>query len=111
MSQSELVILDVSLKKADPVLHDIYFNGRNAVLHYQKPPLDLFNDPPFIVVGTKESLSSDAAAIEFINGCPRLKEWHKEILGKELKSFVTSEERFLDVDNWWDYFHPNGLYR
>lgn len=110
MGTSKLAILEVAMKNTDPTLYDIYFSGQNLVLHYQIPPSDLFPDPPFIVVGVKDELSKEAA-IEFGNHCKRFKEFHKKIFGTEVKSFITTEEKFNQVDDWWEFFHPNGLYR
>nr|WP_263323549.1 hypothetical protein [Neobacillus sp. Marseille-Q6967] len=99
---SRLVLLEIATKYNFPNLYDIYFCGQ-VLLHYNEKI-------PFIVVGITPSLSKEGSA-EILSGCKQLKDYHKQIFGIELKSFVTVEEKFLKVKNWWTYFHPRGIYR
>lgn len=107
---SKLVIIEVAMKMEDPELFDIYF-GNNALIHYQEMP-QYFDelDVPFLVVGMKKDMSENAAT-EFMQNCPGFKKYHRILIGKEVKSYVTSEEEFKKVKNWYEYFHPNGRYR
>lgn len=99
---SRLVLMDVAMKDDLPDLYDIYF-GDKVLLHYE-------DEIPFIVVGTTNRMGKDAA-VELLRGCERFKEYHKHIFGIEVKSFVTDEKKFKKVKNWWNYFHPRGIYR
>lgn len=107
---SKLLIIEIAMEKADPELHEIYF-GNNALIHYQEPPVYIDEtDVPFIVIGMKDNMSKQAAA-EFLANCPAFKTFHRKLLGKEVKSYVTDEEKFKQVNDWYSYFHPNGKYR
>ncbi|MED1469277.1 hypothetical protein [Bacillus salipaludis] len=99
---SRLVIMEVAMKEELSELYDIYFGGK-VLLHYEE-------DIPFIVVGTTSNMGREAA-IELLRGCEQFKALHKRLFGVEVKSFVTDEKKFIKVKNWWDYFHPNGIYR
>lgn len=99
---SRLVLLEVAMKEEWPDLYEIYFSG--------KVPIYYNDDIPFIVVGTSDEMGRDAA-IEFLRGCEQFKAYHKHLFGIEVKSFVSDEEKFRQVDDWWWYFHPNGVYR
>ncbi|KON83555.1 hypothetical protein AF332_27820 [Sporosarcina globispora] len=104
---SRLIMMEVAMKEELPELYDIYFGG-NILLHYE----DVKNekDIPFIVVGMTDGVG-EAGAIEFLRGCEQFKVYHKHLFGVEVKSFVTVADKFKQVDNWWDHFHPNGIYR
>ncbi|MFP5109619.1 hypothetical protein ACSU6B_23115 [Neobacillus sp. C211] len=105
---SRLVMMEVAMKEELPELYDIYFGG-NILLHYEDVNYHQ-DDVPFIVVGMKDGVSKEGA-IEFTRGCEQFKAYYKHLFGTEVKSFVTVEEEFKKVDNWWWHFHPNGLYR
>ncbi|MEH7749387.1 hypothetical protein V7659_30930, partial [Neobacillus drentensis] len=83
--------------------------GGQIHLHYEEN-LPIKTDSPFIVVGTTSRMSKDAA-IEFMRGCEQFKAYHKHLLGIVVKSFVTDDKKFKKVKNWWNHFHPNGIYR
>jgi hypothetical protein len=51
------------------------------------------------------------AAIEFLRACEQFKAYHNQLFGIEVKSFVTNDKQFKKVKNWWNHFHPNGIYR
>ena len=104
---SRLVMMEVAMKEELPELYDIYF-GENILLHYENIKYE--KDVPFIVIGMQEGVG-EAGAIEFLNGCEQFKAYHKHLFGVEVKSFVTSADNFKQVNNWWHYFHPNGIYR
>lgn len=99
---SRLVLIEVAMKEELPELYDIYFGGQ-LLLHYE-------DDIPFIVVGTTSRMSKNAA-IELVRRCEQFKAYHQYLFGIEVKSFVTDDKKFKKVKNWWDHFHPNGIYR
>lgn len=99
---SRLVLMEVAMKKEMPDLYDIYFGGQ-VLLHYEE-------DIPFIVVATTPRTIKEAA-IELIRRCEQFKAYHKHLFGIEVKSFVTDHTSFKKVNNWWKYFHPNGIYK
>lgn len=99
---SRLVLMEVAMKDELPELYDIYFGGK-ILLHYEE-------SVPFIVVGTTEKMGKKAA-FELMKGCQGFKFYHQKLFDIEVKSFVTYEEEFKKVENWWRYFHPNGMYR
>lgn len=94
-------MMEVAMKEELPELYEIYFGGQ-ILLHYEE-------EVPFIVVGMTDEVSKDGA-IEFILGCKQFKEYHKHLFGIEVKSFVTTDNKFKKVKNWWVHFHPNGRY-
>ncbi|NHM29016.1 hypothetical protein [Neobacillus terrae] len=98
---SRLLLMEVAMKEEIPELYEIYFGGSVPIYYDEKVP--------FIVVGTSSKMSKNAA-VEFIRGCENFKEYHKELFGIEVKSFVTDEKNFKNIKNWWNYFHPNGIY-
>ncbi|MGF6952843.1 hypothetical protein QF028_005348 [Neobacillus sp. B4I6] len=100
---SRLVLMEVAMKEELPELYDIYFGGR-VLLHYEE------EEVPFIVVRTTNGMGQEAA-IELLRGCEQFKAYHKHLFGIEVKSFVTDDKQFKKVKNWWNYFHPNGIYR
>jgi hypothetical protein len=104
---SRLVLLEVAMKEELPDLYDIYFGGK-VLLHYEEARIE--QDIPFIVVGTTKGMGQEAA-IELIRGCEQFKAYHKHLFGTEVKSFVMDDKQFKKVNNWWKYFHPNGIYR
>lgn len=104
---SRLMLMEVSMKNDLPDLYEIYFGGK-VLLHYEEARIP--EDAPFIIVGTTSTMGKEAA-IELIRGCEQFKEYHKQLFGIEVKSFVTDEQKFNKVKNWWHYFHPNGIYR
>lgn len=107
---SKLVVIEVAMKLKDPVLHEIYF-GKNAIIHYQEPPI--YNDEydvPILVVGMKKTMNKKAAT-EFLLNCPGFKKYHKILFGKDVKSYITTEDKFKQVEDWYQYFHPKGRYR
>jgi hypothetical protein len=99
---SRFVMMELQMKEDLPMLYDIYFRGQ-VLLHYEE-------EIPFIVVGTTSKMDREAA-IEFLRGCEEFKAYHMYLFGTEVKAFVMDDKQFKKVDNWWNYFHPNGIYR
>jgi hypothetical protein len=104
---SRLVIIEVSMKDELPELYEIYFGGK-VLLHYEEPRIP--QDEPFIVVGTTSGMGREAA-FELMRGCEQFKAYHKHLFGINVKSFVMDDRKFKKINNWWNYFHPNGIYR
>lgn len=99
---SRIMLMEVVMENDLPDLYEIYFSG--------KVPIYYNDEIPFIVVGASSEMGEEAG-VELMSGCKQFKVYHQQLFGIEVKAFVTDKKKFSEVKNWWNYFHPNGIYR